>query len=348
MTIDPPAAGGRAGCGSPRQLGDYLRGACTSTEAAAVEHHLGRCVACTAWAERLAGASPPARDTGSLAAVLAAALAVRPAAPGTRAALGAAPAAAPPPYGRRVSVLDRLLVELGPDDWGRLAAAGWTVRELVAHLYAVDGLVLAAVSGDADAPPDTDAVSRTHSVLAEAATWSPREVRRRWYDRAERLCAAAAPATADTVTAGGWTTTVADHLTARAFETWIHTRDIAAVAGIAVPEPAGAELHAMADLALRLLAAPWADTVAGRPAEVALTVTLTGAGGSTWSLAGDVAREEAGPAVRPAATVLTAGIVEFCLLVGDRTTPAALAARTAGDERLGAALLALAPSLSGP
>ncbi|CAO5236549.1 maleylpyruvate isomerase N-terminal domain-containing protein [Frankia sp. AgKG'84/4] len=122
----------------------------------------------------LAGASPPARGTGSLAAVLAAALAVRPAAPGTRAAVGVAPAAAPPPYGSRVSVLDRLL-------------AGWTVRELIAHLFAVDGLVLAAVSGDADAPPDTDAVSRTHSVLAEATAWSPREVRRRWFDRAERL-----------------------------------------------------------------------------------------------------------------------------------------------------------------
>ncbi|MCK9928406.1 maleylpyruvate isomerase N-terminal domain-containing protein [Frankia sp. Mgl5] len=421
MTVDPTAAPTPEHCVTAL-LDAYVVGECTAAEADAIETHLGRCVSCSVDAAQLAltvappawsAAGPPdapAADVdmdltpgrpGSLDAVLAAALAARPAAPGTVVAgLTAAAQAGParprgprtPTHGSRAAALDRLLAELAPEHWGRPAAAGWSVRELVLHLYAVDGLLLAALDGagsdtgtGSDAPgdlgrPDEDPVARTEAVLAATREWSVEQVRLRWFERAGLVCAAVADATRasgpSAVTAGGWTTTPADHLTARAFETWIHTRDIAAAAGLAVPDPGGDELHTMADLALRLLADPW-TAVVETAGPAALTVTLTGPGGGTWSLdpsgvhewengagpvepgpAADLARTTgpaSGPLTAGAVTVgavtvgaVTAGIVPFCLLAGDRATVDAVATRMEGDERLAVELLALAPSLAGP
>ncbi|ABW15700.1 hypothetical protein Franean1_6362 [Parafrankia sp. EAN1pec] len=416
MTVDPTVVPTPEHCVTAL-LDAYVVGECTAAAAGAIETHLGRCVSCSVDAAQLALTVPPpawsvagppdapAADVdmdltpgrpGSLDAVLAAALAARPAAPGTVVAgLTAAAQAGParprgprtPTHGSRAAALDRLLAELAPAHWGRPAAAGWSVRELVLHLYAVDGLLLAALDGagsdagtGSDAPgdlgrPDEDPVSRTEAVLAATREWSVEQVRLRWFERAGLVCAAVADATRasgpSAVTAGGWTTTPADHLTARAFETWIHTRDIAAAAGLAVPDPGGDELHTMADLALRLLADPWTAAVeTAGPA--ALTVTLTGPGGGTWSLdpsgvherengaglvepgpAADLARTT-GPASGPltagavTAGAVTAGIVPFCLLAGDRVTVDAVATRMEGDEQLAVELLTLAPSLAGP
>ncbi|MEX5710011.1 maleylpyruvate isomerase N-terminal domain-containing protein [Parafrankia sp. FMc6] len=412
MTVDPTAAPTPEHCVTAL-LDAYVLGERTSAAADAIETHLGRCVSCSVDAAQLAltvpppawsTVGPPAAPTadmdlapggpGSLDAVLAAALAVRPAAPGTPATGSTAPAQAgparprgprTPTHGSRAAALDRLLVELAPAHWGRLAAAGWSVRELVLHLYAVDGLLLAALDGagsdaDSDAPgdlgrPDEDPVARTEAVLAATREWSVEQVRLRWFERAGLVCAAVADATRasgpSVVTAGGWTTTPADHLAARAFETWIHTRDIAAAAGLAVPDPGEGELHTMADLALRLLVDPWTAAVeTAGPA--ALTVTLTGPGGGTWSLdpsgvhewQGDAGLVESGPAAGPARMTgpasgpltasaitvgaVTVGIVPFCLLAGDRATVDAVATRMEGDERLAVELLTLAPSLAGP
>ncbi|OHV35497.1 hypothetical protein CC117_19755 [Parafrankia colletiae] len=391
-------------------LGAYVLGACTAAEADAVETHLGRCVACSTDAAELAlavpppvrsatgeaGDAPPPVGAASLDAVLAAALAVRPAAPGTPVRAEAGPVRAhgwqTPTYGSRVAALDRLLVELAPADWTRPSAAGWSVRDLVLHLYAVDGLLLAALgeaAGTGDAGhdlerPDEDPVTRTEAVLAATREWPAEQAQRRWYERATLLCTAVADASSaagagaaggpepPVVTAGGWPTIPVDHLTARGFETWIHTRDIAAAAGVTVPDPGEDELHTMADLALRVLAGQWAAAVAPAGPAV-LTVTLTGPGGGTWSLdpSGVAERQPghapvepswaagllraAGPAtaagptaVPAAANAVTLGIVPFCLLAGGRATVPTVAAQVEGDERLAAELLALAPSLAGP
>ncbi|KPM54233.1 hypothetical protein ACG83_19780 [Frankia sp. R43] len=347
--------------------------------------------------------APPADGPGSLTAILTAALAVRPAAPGARRAApgarmpgtaaasprhrpGLAGAAGVPCYGNRVGALDRLLIELEAKHWHLPTACGWSVRELVLHLYAVDGLLLPALISAGARPAPTgahdaaggrdeqvedanaqdvqeDALTRTGIVLDAARDWPVEEVRRRWYEQAEQLCAAAERAERSqaplTVTVDGWTAAPGDHLTSRAFETWIHTRDIATAAGITVPNPGADDLHAMADLALRLLSVPWAAATAAAtapPPEGTLTVTLTGSGGGTWSLGPDGAQvhparsdPRAVPAdPRPASGILTVEIVEFCLLVGDRRPASAVTARVEGDERLAAGLLALAPSLARP
>jgi hypothetical protein len=46
--------------------------------------------------------------------------------------------------------------------------------------------------------------------------------------------------------------------------------------------------------------------------------------------------------------VITLGIVDFCLLVGDRASPDTVAARIEGDERPAAVLLAVVACLAGP
>ncbi|SNQ47781.1 conserved hypothetical protein [Frankia canadensis] len=377
MTPDPPEVPAGGSC-----VGDlvaaYVLGACTAAEADVVETHLGHCATCAADAARLLPAAlpwssgtavtagphdlePPIDGPGSLTDVLTAALAVWPSAPGFDLAPSSGPAGpargvGAACYGNRVGALDRVLIEMAPDLWSRPAAVGWSVRELILHLYAVDGLLLDALSGHA--ATDDDPLTRTLAVHDHARDWPIEVVWQRWYERAGRLCTVVNhsgrnPA-AWVVTVGPLAAPVNDHLIARAFETWIHTRDVAAAAGLHPPDPGGFDLHAMADLSLRLLASPWAATTAartGRSTDAALHVTLTGPGGGSWTL-DPVGAHEAGVAPGPARPgsggVLSAGIVEFCLVVGDRLPPSALPRRTAGDDQLAADLLALAPSLSGP
>lgn len=392
----------------------YVLGTCTAAEADIVETHLGHCPACAADAARLLPAAlpwatgtavatgphdlePPLDGPGSLTAVLTAALAAWPPAPGF--APATSPAAATPSspaprsaarlatggpagpdrgrshgpagsargvgvaaYGNRVGALDRVLIETAPDLWSRPAAVGWSVRELILHLYAVDGLLLAALRGRTaadDGRADDDPVTRTLAVHHQARDWPIEVVWQRWYERAERLCAAVHQAGRDpaawTVAVGPLAAPVNDHLIARAFETWIHARDVAATAGMHPPDPGAPDLHAMADLSLRLLASPWAATTAARTGRItgpALQVTLAGPGGGTWTLDLTGAHEVGtasgrGPA-GPVEGALSVGIVDFCLVVGDRLPASALHRRVAGDDQLATDLLTLAPSLSGP
>lgn len=98
----------------------------------------------------------------------------------------------------------------------------------------------------------------------------------------------------------------------------------------------------MADLSLRTL--PMALLVSGRahPDRVA-RVVLTGPGGGDWLVAMGGGRVPTGAS--PDVT-LTADVVEWCLVAGERMEPAELRRTVVGDEALADDLVAAVPAFA--
>jgi hypothetical protein len=111
----------------------------------------------------------------------------------------------------------------------------------------------------------------------------------------------------------------------RAFETWIHSRDIAAAVGLPRHSPPPKHLHATANLAMRLISSRVSQ---GR-------FVLTGPAGGVWDL-GE-------PTVE-----LTMDTLDFCLLAADRLRVEDLDHQVRGDDDAAARILAIVPSFAGP
>ncbi|WP_239333797.1 maleylpyruvate isomerase N-terminal domain-containing protein [Frankia sp. CiP3] len=348
-------------------LGAWALDACDTEEADAVAAHVRGCPSCAREAATLRQAAaaltmltvradadawlPP-----PVARVLTAALARRrPASP--------VPAFAAP-FAAAAGLLESALAEIDETAWGTPSPVrGWTISDLVAHLAATDGLLAAAIGIAADPPvdPHQNTVAHSELVIAHARTRPPAHSRELWRHGVQAIAARlrAEPALASRIVqVGGIEMAVADHLVTRAFETWIHARDIAQVTGLRLPNPLGEHLHAMSGLAARLLDQLCAShalglgtpTSGGSPAGV-VRLTLTGPGGGSWLVRVGAAghAEAADDAARtPPTAEVSLHTVEFCLLVGDRRTPGDLDVVITGDDALGRRLLALAPALSGP
>ncbi|MGW7517960.1 maleylpyruvate isomerase family mycothiol-dependent enzyme [Streptomyces sp. NPDC054796] len=304
------------------------------------------------------------------------------------------------PYAAQFATLDALLSELGADDWRAEAAPGWSAAQVVAHLAATDSLLAHRLGappvlpdglvdpGDPDDPgggpggPATepegsvrtpsgrgDAVAlRTAAYTAWAERQRPEDVHEAWRAQAEALRSALARVGEEQgqrrVALGrAPKVPVADQALGRAFETWVHTADIAGRSGFRLPPPAARHLAPIADLGVRLL--PPAMRVCGTPLGTrVLRLELTGRGGGVWLVgeagAASLPTETTGPAGSTGADPgggteepdarLVLGTVEFCLLVGGRGDPARLAgtARTTGSGRLAEEALYAAPAFAGP
>ncbi|MGA4844000.1 maleylpyruvate isomerase family mycothiol-dependent enzyme [Streptomyces sp. G45] len=265
------------------------------------------------------------------------------------------------PYTDHVATLDAVLRDLGGAEWRAPTVEGWSVAQLVAHLAATDSLLTGALDATARGPldlPGTTVPARTRSYTDWAARQPPEAVRAAWRAQADALHgvlvrgadeaagAGSAHAPEDRLSfAGGPPLAVADHTTGRAFETWIHTRDIALATGRRLPPPAARNLTRMCALGVRLL--PLALRMRGTPlGERVLRVDLSGRGGGTW-LVGEAGEEAPS---RPPDAGLALGSVEFCLLVGGRLDPAETVARArvTGAAALAEAALTAAPAFAGP
>jgi len=130
-------------------------------------------------------------------------------------------------------------------------------------------------------------------------------------------------------------------LVMRVFETWVHREDIGRVLREppAPPEPSG--LHLMANLAMQLL--PGAMDLVGRahPDRTA-RIVLTGAGGGEWLLPLSATTEP----TADADVTVSADIVDFCLLFGERLAPEQLPRAVEGDAALADDLLVAAPAFA--
>ncbi len=243
------------------------------------------------------------------------------------------------PYAAQVSVLDALLAELGHDDWPAPVIYGWSVRDLVEHLAAVDGIVTEALQDPSTAFTQADLDRRT--AQAQASPRTPEQTRRHWREQSAALCAGLFDRPADLPTRAPVPLPLRDLITARAFETWVHGTDIAAAVGRTLLPPLPHHLHPIADLGVRLL--PDAHHAAtGTPTAGSARIILDGPGGGDWII-------ELAPGGPPGPLVaLELDVVDFCLLVGDRRDPTALAFTATGDEPLARSLLAAAPAFAVP
>jgi uncharacterized protein (TIGR03083 family) len=330
-------------------LGAWALDACSEQEAGTVEAHLADCRDCAAEADRLAraagglatttAASPPAWLRG---AVLAAAVARRPAVGSEEAAAG---------YAAWVDRFDGLLGELTPAQWRARVIHDWTVQDLVAHLTASDELLADQLAtGRAEAPEDPAELDaglparRTAAAIGAHRGLPPERTRTAWRGQADDLLrnVAGDPAGLDRPVR------LTDPrlprqplrvaLVQRLFETWIHSDDLRPVLGEPLGPPAPRQVALIAELGIRLLPDAMRLLGAGHPPRAARLV-LVGPGGGDWTISSGP-----GPTRAPEVTV-TMDAVEFCYLLGKRRDPDSVAHEVEGDPALAALLLRAAATL---
>ncbi len=319
-------------------LGAYALDACDPDEVAAVEAVLARRPDLARQADDLSNAAawigatealePP---TGMRARVLDAATARR---------VGPAD----PVVDLYVTLSDRLgraIDELPDTALDVITPNGLSAHDLVVHMAAQESLLAQNLGVPTVADLDDDEiVSRTHALLPRFSGRELDDAVELWQASVEanRIWAVANPDR--TAIWRGLGLTRDDTLLVRSFEAWIHCDDLRRAAGFAAPPPEARHLSLMSDLAGRIL--PLALAVAGRTHDgKTARLVLTGDGGGDWL----VAMGEGEPGVTPDVTV-TADVVDWCLLVGDRMTPDELLYESDGDQALAEDLVASVPALA--
>jgi uncharacterized protein (TIGR03083 family) len=236
---------------------------------------------------------------------------------------------------------ERAVAELPDEARDVVTPNGLTATELVVHMAAQESLLAQNLGVPTiDDLPEDEIVPRTHALLPRFAERDLDDAVALWRDSVEANRAWAVTNPDNTAIWRGLGLTRDDTLLVRSFEAWVHTDDLRRAAGLPGTRPETRHLTLMSDLARRIL--PLALAVSGREHEGRTArLVLTGPGGGDWLVpmgAGD-------PAVDADVTV-TADVVDWCHLVGDRVTPEQLAVRIDGDETLGRDLVAAAPALA--
>ncbi|MFG2329558.1 zf-HC2 domain-containing protein [Streptomyces sp. NPDC048604] len=356
-------------------LGAWALAACSGEETQAVEAHLTECAACADEALRLRDAVGLLHEDRDLdldpllrSRVL-------------ENCLGRRPARIPVPdwaasYDAETARLDALLRDIGDSEWHAPVRLKWfegeqqvsrrtTVAGVIGHLLAVDGLVARALGLDDPLGEQAGAAGASPAARTEAYWESghyppTRGVRAPWREQSHtlvRTVSFAGGGVADlTVPYGDFALPLRDALLDRAFECWVHADDLANAVAYPYAPPGGAHLHAMIDLAARLLPAALADrrraglaspprhlVAAGSPGR-SLHLEIEGAGGGHWYIALD-SPAALGTAETSVAQVAMDG-VEFCQLVAGHISPHEAAAGQDGDREAIRDVLFAAASLS--
>jgi uncharacterized protein (TIGR03083 family) len=319
-------------------LGVYALDACEPEEAAAIEAVLARRPDLAREADRLSRAAawigateatePPPR---MLTAVLAAAAARR-------------PVDVDPVLDVYLSLSERFgraVDELPEAALDAVTPNGLTAHDLVVHLAAQESLL----AQNLGVPTITDLreediVGRTHALLPRFADRDLTDAVELWRESVDANRAWAVANADRTAVWRGLGLTRDDTLLVRSFETWIHADDLRRTAGQPTTPPEPRHLSLMSDLARRIL--PLALAVAGRAHDDhTARLVLTGDGGGDWL----VAMGAGEPGGTPAVTV-TADVLDWCLLVGDRIDPVDFHVTIDGDADLGRDLVSSASALA--
>jgi uncharacterized protein (TIGR03083 family) len=301
-------------------LAAYALDACTPEEAAAIESVLAvepdlageaeRLRAAAAWLGVSTAAEPPA---ALRARMLAAAAARRPAALADDAL---------DTYLSLSSTLAQVIDDLPAAVLDATTANGLTARQLVVHMAAQESL-LAQEAGSPviDDLDERDIDARTASLVDRLAGAPLAAAVGLWRRAVDANRGWARDRTDDIVSWRGVPMTRDDAIVVRAFETWIHTDDLRRAAGIPLAAPAPRHLSLMSETA---------------------RLVLTGDGGGDWLVPMDA---RGAVSTEPDVT-LTANVVDWCRLVGDRVGRGELVCVVAGDEALADDLVSAAPALA--
>jgi uncharacterized protein (TIGR03083 family) len=219
---------------------------------------------------------------------------------------------------------------------------GLSARDLVVHEAAQESLLAQAV-GRTPLPDvvETDIEARTAALVAYFSGRPLDDALEVWRASVDANCAWAAEPGDGTANWRGLDLDRDDAIIVRAFETWIHTDDLRRVVGLGGRPPGAPHLSLMSDLAGRTLSMALVLVERARPGKTARLV-LTGDGGGEWL----VAMDGSGPGSGEPDVTLSANVVDWCMLVGDRVSPTTIDHTVDGDRGLADDLLAAAPALA--
>ncbi|MER5432692.1 zf-HC2 domain-containing protein [Streptomyces sp. NPDC002588] len=361
-------------------LGAWALAACSAEETAAVEEHLGECGACADEARRLREAVGLLQRPESLD--LDPALRTRV----LEACLDHRPPRIPVPawaasYDAETARLDALLQDFGDAEWHAPVRLRWfggtgeanrrtTVAGVIAHLFAVDGLIAVGLGlddplhpGEQEKPDETRTPAERTEAFWEASHFPPtRSVRGPWRDQTHALVRTVSftgtgPGRLP-ISYGDFELPLRDAMLDRAFECWVHAEDIAEAVDYPYAPPAPRHLRGMIDLAARMLpqalaarrraglAAPVSRrhlVSAGSPGR-SLRLEIEGDGGGHWLIPLD-SPGAVGSADHEVAHVALDD-VEFCRLAAGHVSPEEAAAGQLGDREAIRDVLFAAASLS--
>jgi uncharacterized protein (TIGR03083 family) len=249
-----------------------------------------------------------------------------------------------------VSFSERLeaTVAVLPDDaLDVVTPNGLTAHELVVHMASQESLLAQHLGTPTlDDLFEEEIVPRTHALLRRFAGRDLDDARALWRDSVDANRAWAETHPDRTAICRGLGLTRDDTLLVRAFETWVHTDDLRRAAGWPTVAPEPRHLSLMSDLAQRVL--PLALAVTGREHDgKTARLVLTGPGGGDWLVPmGAALRPDAATGAAAPDVTVTAAVLDWCLLVGDRVALDDVLVRIDGDAALGRDLVAAAPALA--
>jgi uncharacterized protein (TIGR03083 family) len=233
-------------------------------------------------------------------------------------------------------------IDLASDCLDETTTNGLSARDLVIHEAAQESL-LAQVVGETPIPDisETDIDARTAAFVEKLDGCPLDDAIDMWRASVDANCAWASGPAQNTANWRGFELDQNDAIVLRSFETWIHTNDLRRLAGLGGQAPDAQHLALMSDLAGRTLSLALGLVERTRDGKTARLV-LTGDGGGEWR----VAMDGSGLSTRAPDVTLTADVVDWCMLVGDRIPPDVIPHTVDGDARLADDLIAAAPALA--
>ncbi len=239
---------------------------------------------------------------------------------------------------------DAVLDALEPDMLELPTANGLSVRELVAHVEAVDRAFVAEADelrygfiGASEVAVITDETLPQYAGESFAETVARfRRTRRELIELADRL--------PESQRFAGYMRD--DTLVIRAFETWTHGDDIRRAIGLPDAPPNAASMHRMGELAMQSLPLAMAVRGTDRSGRTARLV-MTGPGGGAWTIACGPAQADADPHAGPPDVEIELRMVDFCRRFADRVTVDEIPMRITGDDQLALELVSAANAFAG-
>jgi uncharacterized protein (TIGR03083 family) len=249
---------------------------------------------------------------------------------------------------RSIDEFTQLLQGLGADDWLRPVPTYGRVRDLVAHLVAIEEYV----GGQFGLWPGVADPAAGHVAISEAAIseWANRPVSAladEWTNRAHAVLEYAQRATATDLDSGArWHAAEVSRralLVIRTFELWAHGDDIRRALELPEGPLDTGRLVLMTEFAVLLV--PTALGICGHShSDRTARLVLTGTGGGTWNRV--LRLEPAFAENAPPDVVIVADAVDFCRVATRRLSPDDLEVSLDGDEDLGREILACLGALA--
>jgi uncharacterized protein (TIGR03083 family) len=232
-------------------------------------------------------------------------------------------------------------VELVADALDETTTNGLSARDLVIHEAAQESLLAQAVTEPTAEIRELDIDARTAAFVEHFEGRSLDDALALWRTSVDANCAWAKEGSDASASWRGLELDRNDAIVVRAFETWIHTDDLRRVVGLPGVPPDPEHLALMSDLAGRTLSMALGLVHRARRGKTARLV-LTGEGGGEWL----VAMDGTGLGYGQPDVTLTADVVDWCLLVGDRIASSQVVHTVEGDAGLADDLLSAAPALA--